>query len=156
VDVVAIDTVGCAVMGIDPAKVRTIHLGAATGLGESDINRMEIVGDDLKRLKFRVELPQEKLRRYFPELTITGAEKACSGCLIPLVSSLLSIGEAGMKIPKPITICLGKDPGIPAGNACLLVGDCAIQAEIPADNMVEGCPPDQEKLKSCLVRVISV
>jgi uncharacterized protein (DUF362 family) len=49
-DMVAADTLGCSLMGIDPQQVRTITLGAAAGLGESDLSRMDIVGEELKML----------------------------------------------------------------------------------------------------------
>ena len=51
-------------MGIDPNEVRTVTLGAAAGLGESDLTRIDIVGEELQRLKFRVRLPEEQLNAY--------------------------------------------------------------------------------------------
>jgi uncharacterized protein (DUF362 family) len=98
-DMVAVDAVGCALMGIDPAEVRTVNLGTAAGLGESDLTRMHIVGEELKRLKFRVKLPREELRQSFPLLEIVGAEKACSGCLIALLSTLMLLRERGGRMP---------------------------------------------------------
>ena len=123
-DIVAADAVGCALMGIDPAEVRTVTLGAAAGLGESDLTRIDIIGEELKRLKFKVKLPQEQLRQSFPLLEIIGAERACSGCLIPLPSSLLLLAERGTKLEKPLGIRLGKNPEVPEDKAWLLVGDC--------------------------------
>ena len=58
-DIVAVDAVGCALLGIDPAEVHTVSLGTAAGLGESDLTKIDIVGEELKRLKFKVKLPQE-------------------------------------------------------------------------------------------------
>lgn len=69
-DIVAVDAVGCALMGIDPMQVRMITFGAAAGLGEADITRIEIIGEELKLLKFKVRLPQEELRQSFPKLEI--------------------------------------------------------------------------------------
>jgi len=63
-------------MGIDPIKVRTVSLGTAAGLGESDLTRLDIVGEELKRLKFKVKLPQQQLQQSFPILQIIGVEKA--------------------------------------------------------------------------------
>ncbi len=150
-DIVAVDAVGCALMGIDPMKVRTVSLGTAAGLGESDLTRMDIVGEELKRLKFKVELPQEKLQQSFPLLQIIGAEKACSGCLIPLLSDLLRLQEQGVKLEKPLAICLGKHPEIPEDKAWLLVGDCARIEGMDESNWVEGCPLSKEALLSSLI-----
>jgi hypothetical protein len=62
-------------------------------LGENDLTRIDIVGEELRRLKFKVKLPQEEIRQSFPLLEIIGAEKACSGCLIPLLSGLRFLSE---------------------------------------------------------------
>jgi uncharacterized protein (DUF362 family) len=154
-DIVAADTVGCALMGIDPAQVRMITLGAAAGLGEDDITRIDIIGEELKRLKFKVKLPQEEIQHYFPLLEITGAERACSGCLIPLISALMLLGERGVKMKRPLTICLGKNPQVPENKLCLLVGDCAEVKEKEPGSKVTGCPPDREVILASLAQAMA-
>ena len=104
-DIVAVDAVGTALMGIDPMEVRMITLGNAAGLGEADITRINITGEELKRMKFKVSLPQEQLRESFPTIEIAGAEGACSGCMIPLISVLMEFREQGAKMKRPLTIC---------------------------------------------------
>ena len=153
-DIVAVDTVGCALMGIDPMEVRTITLGGLAGLGDCDISKIDVVGEDLRHLKLKVALPQEQLKKYFPLLEITGADKACSGCIFPLISGLLLIGERGEKLKQPLRICIGKKPDIPSGKRYLLVGDCTA-TESEEENHVAGCPPDRTELYSRLVKVIS-
>jgi uncharacterized protein (DUF362 family) len=154
-DIVAVDAVGSALMDIDPMKVRTVSLGTAAGLGESDLTRMDIVGEELKRLKFNVKLPQEQLRQSFPLLQIIGADKACSGCLIPLLSDLLRLQEQGAKLEKPLAICLGKRPEVPEDKAWLLVGDCARVEGKDEHNWVRGCPLSKEALLSSLIWYMS-
>jgi uncharacterized protein (DUF362 family) len=150
-DIVAVDTVGCALMGIDPAQVGTVVYGAEAGLGQNDLTKIDILGPELKQLKFRVKLPQEELQEYFPLLKITGAEKACSGCLIPLLSSLTSIREQGTRLKNPLTICLGKNPQVPEGIPFLLVGDCAAESESDKNRHATGCAPVKvEVLKKML------
>ncbi len=144
-DAVAVDAVGCALMGIDPETVPTVTLGAAAGLGESDLTRIEIIGEELKRLKFKVKLPQEQLRQSFPQLEISGIDEACSGCLIPLLSELLMLSERGAKLQMPLRVCLGTRPDIPGDKAYLLVGDCALTDEEEA-NCAAGCPPALEDI----------
>jgi len=145
-DIVAVDAVGCALMGIDPAEVPTVTLGAAAGLGEAELLRIDIAGEELRRLKFKVRLPQEELRRDFPLLEIIGAEKACSGCLIPLLSSLTVLREKGNRLSKPLAICLGKKPEVPADKPAFLVGDCALDEDKVYCSCVPGCPPSREEL----------
>ncbi len=154
-DPVAVDAVGCALMGINPAEVRTVTLGAEAGLGKSDLTGIEISGEELKRLRYRVRLPQERLRQSFPLLEITGAERACSGCLIPLISSLLLLGEQGRKLTHPLRICVGKTPEVPTDKPCILVGDCAQVEDAGTAARLEGCPPQREMLRALLEKFIS-
>ena len=149
-DAVAVDAVGCAMMGIDPGTVPTVTLGAAAGLGEKDLTRIEIIGEELKRLKFKVELPQEQLRRSFPRLEISGTDKACSGCFIPLLSELLALSERGATLKMPLRLCLGNDPDIPGDRAFLLIGDCAISETDDETGCVAGCPPTREDIRQSL------
>ncbi|MFC1864336.1 DUF362 domain-containing protein [Chloroflexota bacterium] len=151
-DIVATDTVGCALMGVNPQEVRTVTLGEEAGLGESDLTRIDIIGEELKRLEFKVELPQEQLQQSFPLLEITGAENACSGCLIPLISCFSILREQQAKLESPLAICLGKDPKVPKDKAWLLVGDCAQVEGVDKLNWVGGCPPSKEELLSNLKR----
>ncbi len=151
----ATDVVGSALMGIDPTEVRTVTLGVAAGLGEGDLTQIDIIGEELKRLKFKVKLPQEQLQQSFPLLEIIGAERACSGCLIPLLSSLLLLTEQGTKLEKPLGICLGKDPEVPKDKAWLLVGDYAQVKGRNELNWVGGCPLSREAPLSSLMRCIS-
>ena len=153
-DVVATDSVGCALMQIDPMKVRMIALGAAAGLGEADITRTDISGEELKLLKLKVQLPQEKLQQSFPKLEIVGADKACSGCLIPLISTLTLLQEQGVKTRNQLTIYLGKDPQMQEDTPYLLIGDCAEVKGKERDNMVGGCPPDRETILNSLVQAM--
>lgn len=149
-DIVAVDAVGCALMGIDPTAVSTVSLGAAAGLGENELTRIDIVGEELRRLKFKVRLPQEEIRESFPLLEIIGAEKACSGCLIPLLSGLRVLREQGIRLDKPLVICLGKKPEVPEDKRSLLVGDCALDEDKDNYNYVPGCPPSREELVGVL------
>ncbi len=143
-DIVAVDAVGCAVMGIEPGKVPLVTLGAAVGLGQSELTRMDIVGEELKRLKVRVKIPREQLRRTFPQLQITGENNACSGCLIPVISSLVLLQERGARLDEPLAIGIGKSPNLPDDRSCLVIGDCAQIEGLGECNWVPGCPPNKE------------
>lgn len=152
-DIVAVDAVGCALMGIDPLEVRTVKLGRDAGLGEAELASIDIVGADLKGLKFKVELPRQRLAQAFPLLEINGAEKACSGCIYPLVSTLLDIAERNIKLTRPMRICVGKSPKIRFAGSCLLVGDCT-QVKAAEAEWVGGCPPDKESLLNGVIKAM--
>ncbi len=154
-DPVAVDVVGCALMGIDPARVDTITLGAQAGLGENDLTRMSIVGEEIKRLEFKAELPWDSLRHSFPGLEIVGAERACSGCLIPLISGLRLLAERGKTLRRPFRIYVGEEPRQYGDTGYLRVGNCTLGDETEAPDAVGGCPPDREELLRRLEKVIT-
>lgn len=145
-DIVAVDAIGSAVMGIDPKTVRTVSLGKEAGLGEDDLTRLDIYGEELKHLRIRVELPQEQLRQGFPLLKITGAEKACSGCVIPLLSTLFKLQKQGARLGKPLVVCLGRQPRVSSNTSCLLIWDCTCIEGRKGHRCIEGCPPDKKEI----------
>jgi len=49
-DPVAVDAVVATFMGFKPSDVEYLRMGAARGLGTYDLNRIEVVGDELDRL----------------------------------------------------------------------------------------------------------
>ncbi len=55
-DYLAADTVGASLMGIDPADIGYLHYLAAAKLGESDLRKMEILGEPIAKLAKKYEL----------------------------------------------------------------------------------------------------
>ena len=154
-DIVAVDAVGCAVMGIEPDRVPTVVLGAQEGLGENDLSRIDIQGGEIRQLKTKLEVPRQHIQKVFPLLDIKGAEKACSGCLIPVVSALLLLEKQGARLSRPTAICMGKNPKLPQDRALLLVGDCALLKDVDVCAQISGCPPTKEDVLNALLRHMS-
>jgi uncharacterized protein (DUF362 family) len=78
-ETVAVDAVGCRVMGYAIEEVEHLRLAAEWGLGEGRLDRIEVIGD-LGR--FRRRYPYSLLRRFHPDVRIVeGRERACvEGC----------------------------------------------------------------------------
>jgi len=144
-DIVAVDSVTCSLMDIDPKQVRHISLAAEAGLGEIELTRMDIKGEELKQLKISVALAKDEFRRRFPLLELICAEKACSGCLIPLFSALSSLKEEGRKMKGALGIVIGLEAEVVEAKDCIFIGDCT-QAYWDKGPHLEGCPPDKEDL----------
>ena len=66
VDMVAVDAVGSAVMGVDPVSVRHIQGDALRGLGVGDLDRIDVVGESIESVctEFSCEYSDEKLASY--------------------------------------------------------------------------------------------
>jgi len=92
-DPVAVDAVLAAVMGVGPAEVPTTRLGAARGLGEADLDRIEVVGVPLSEARvpgFRLPPGTRLISRLPPGLTRWAVSLAttrpafiagrCTGC----------------------------------------------------------------------------
>ena len=64
-DAVAVDAVGFALMGKDPKKMKMVQLAKKQGLGEADLDAIEIVGTSFEDVKARIKAGyQERGIRY--------------------------------------------------------------------------------------------
>ena len=143
-DIVAVDAVTTALMGLNPRKIKTIQMGHAAGLGEMHVAKIDIQGDDLKNFKMNFEQPEDYLKRAFPGITLS-AQSACSGCLIPLFSSLHRIEQEGGSIEDECAIFIGKDGFAKTSKRMLFIGQCT--KDLAGSNcLLSGCPPTKEEM----------
>lgn len=79
-DTLAVDVVGARVLGYGVAEVEHLRLAGEWGLGESDLNHIEVMGVPLSR--FTERYPSTLLRRFHPDVRIVeGKVQACvEGC----------------------------------------------------------------------------
>ena len=66
VDMVSVDAVGSAVMGLDVSKIRHIQMAAERGLGIASLEHINVIGEaiDSVKLKFSTEYSDRKLKTY--------------------------------------------------------------------------------------------
>ena len=149
-DIVAVDSVSSALMGLTPDEIPTIRLGYQAGLGEMHLTRIDIVGEDIKGLKMHYELPSQWLEKTFPGLTIRLDDRACSGCTVPLFSSLNQLAAENRSFKHPLIIALGKAEIRETAAEVLTIGNChACNRE--RGYRVAGCPPAREDIHTALV-----
>ncbi|MBD3183075.1 DUF362 domain-containing protein [Candidatus Poribacteria bacterium] len=141
-DIVAVDSVASYTIGIQPETIRLIKLGNEAGLGESDLSKIDITGEDLESNRRRFELPEEAMARRFPDLRIL-KEGACSACLANLMDAL---GWAG-GLRNFGTIVLGKDK--PDVDDAILIGNCTRKYWAEYTH-VKGCPPTSMEIANAL------
>jgi uncharacterized protein (DUF362 family) len=140
-DTLAVDVVGARVMGYQVAEVEHLRICREWGLGEGDLDRIEVLGVPLSRFKERY--PYTIIGNFNPEVCmIEGKERACvegckgnSLCIQEMLYSDFQ-GRGGW------TLVFGK--GVDktkledAPGAMLVVGPCAVK-ELH-DWLVERCP----------------
>jgi uncharacterized protein (DUF362 family) len=148
-DIVAADSVSTALMGLNPHTIPTLTLGSQAGLGEINLAKIEISGEDIKGLTMHYELPSAWLKKQFPRLTIIGHDTACSGCIIPLFSSLTHLADQGKTFTRPLTIMLGMATRPDDAQNLLIIGDCSSQ-QAEKGHPVRGCPPRKHDILKAL------
>ena len=109
---------------------------------------IDIRGEDIKGLRMQYELPAQWLGKTFPDLTIRGEDTACSGCIIPLFSSLRQLAQENRVFKHPLTVALGTTP-VTAVGAMITIGACASNSA-ETEHRVGGCPPDREDMMKAL------
>jgi uncharacterized protein (DUF362 family) len=127
-DTVAVDTVGCRVLGYAVEEVEHLRLAAEWGLGEGRLARIEVIGDVGR---FQTRYPSALLRRFPADVRIVeGRERACvegckgnTECALEIISNTYR-GQGGF------TIVFGKgfadaDLDDLPGDI-LVVGNCAV------------------------------
>ena len=127
-DTVAVDTVGCKVLGYTIEESEHLRLAAEWGLGEGRLDRIEVIGD---LARFRARYPYAMLRRLPPDVRIVeGRERACiEGCKGNTECSLEIISNERKGLGG-FTIVFGRGfadadlEDLPGD--ILLVGNCAI------------------------------
>jgi uncharacterized protein (DUF362 family) len=132
-DTLAVDAVGCDIMGIKPSEVEHLRLAAEDGLGTIDLAEIEVIGD---REPFRREYTCEILDVFPDDVPIIeGKERCCpEGCSLNtrMVLQYLFVDFQGK---GDFTIVMGKglDPDELSRlqGRVFLVGDCAIEEAYP-------------------------
>ena len=127
-DTVAVDTVASKVMGYAIEEVEHLRLAAEWGLGEGQLERIEVIGD-LSR--FQQRYPFALLRRFPSDVRIVeGRERACvEGCK-GNTECTLEILSNDYRVQGGFSIVFGKGfddadlEGLPGD--ILVVGPCAI------------------------------
>ena len=64
-DIVAVDTVSSALMGLTPQKIPLLKLGYEAGLGEVNLRKISIIGEIPRDLRFTMSSPPNGLRGNF-------------------------------------------------------------------------------------------
>ena len=66
IDMVSVDAVGSAVMGLDPTRIRHVQIAAERGLGVSDLAHIEVIGESIEAVmkKYSTEYSTRKLKTY--------------------------------------------------------------------------------------------
>ncbi len=137
---VTVDSVCTEIMGMDPNEIKHLEYAYSKGLGEIDIDNMELYGAPIDTVKRTFKEPWLQLKEFKGIELING--NACSGCLTELLRNLEYAKIDGrLDDLKNSTFYIG--PDVQFNEKCkknVLVGNCCKKlAEFGI--FIEGCPP---------------
>ncbi|NQS97323.1 MAG: DUF362 domain-containing protein [candidate division Zixibacteria bacterium] len=148
VDPVAVDAVGSSVMGIEPVELASTRLAHTAGLGEMNLEAIDLRGAPLEEVKRYFKRPVVSSMGAYPNCDVYELG-ACVGCMSSLRHALdkLHYGGELAAIPQN-TYILGVpgpfyEPLAEWEGDLWLIGDCPMEAYGEGGNIVRvsGCPP---------------
>jgi len=139
---VTVDSVCTKIMGMNPNEIKHIKHAYAKGLGEIDIDSMELYGEPLEAVERTFKEPWLQLKEFKGIELING--NACSGCLTELLRNLEYAKIDGrLDDLKNSTFYIGPDVQSDDARKCeknIFVGNCCKKLA-ESGVFIEGCPP---------------
>jgi uncharacterized protein (DUF362 family) len=143
-EVVAGDAVAGSIMGFEPAELIVTKIAYERGLGEMNLDKIDIVGAPLESVKRRFKRVEEDDRIIYPNVQIVHSEGTCTGCKVAIMSSLFDMKNKGiLDQAEGFTFTTG-DVELPYGipqEKVVSVGIC-VPKEKRGTRWSKGCPPN--------------
>ncbi len=140
-DPYAADAVACALMGLDPADIPHLRLGAADGLGCIDLEAIDVHPASWRELITPFATSPANPSIEFENIEILDC-RSCSACQSTLMLLLKRYGDQLFDYfpeQSTVSIAIGKGhDSVPAGTLC--VGNCTARHR-ERGVFVSGCPP---------------
>jgi uncharacterized protein (DUF362 family) len=140
-DVVAVDAVCAAIMGLNVEQIHHLQLAAEAGLGVADLAQIEVRGAPIAAVR-RPFIPyQEAARERFGAATII-ERNTCTGCMGELTSLFIYLRRAGFEGRfEDLALIMGTPEEVPElHKKAVVIGQCA-RAYRDRGVYVPGCPP---------------
>jgi uncharacterized protein (DUF362 family) len=143
-DLVAVDTIGCQVMGIDHRKCNHIRHGAERGIGCADLTKIEVVGERVEDVRVNFREPTRTLDA-FPSVRsyVAGPCDERYACLTCVIGGLdLLKREGKLDQVTDLVVVAGRDGEAPADTTgtVVYVGNCQAH-RASTGHYMPGCPP---------------
>ncbi|MBN1916580.1 MAG: DUF362 domain-containing protein [Verrucomicrobia bacterium] len=159
-----VDAVATRIMGFDPHEIRHIATAARRGLGEIDVDKIEILGTRLEDVQTAFRSPFEALAGGHYEGVNILCRDACSDCIGGLMVALRRMDEDGSldllrKRFEYLNLSLGQNADFSNRNGGLeqwvCIGRCQ-RAKRDGKVYVPGCPPPGFVIRDVLRNIIGL
>lgn len=131
-DVVAVDAIAEAIMGLENLEVDTTRLAHQQGIGVGDRSLINIVGDSIDTVSQTFARPDIEIsEQRFPGLRIRAGDY-CKGCQYYIRRGIDRLASADvLEAFNKVTIVFGKDPAVEESldGTVIIIGDCALESE---------------------------
>ena len=154
-DMVSVDMVGSAVIGIDPNEVNYLRYIADSQGRSLDLSRLDIRGERIadvaKKLIWEYPWWEDILRKYGVEgiRCDDPGNYFCSGCTATVFPGLNRFFRENQgRCFKGIEICLGINKAHVGSEKVFLVGKCAVNAnpDVKGAVAIKGCPASTREI----------
>ena len=157
-DPVALDRIACELVGIDPNGVDYFRAAQEAGLGTTERDKIEVIGDDLAACSTKMWVPYlEDIRNRWPEYEVH-CDGACSSCQALLTLNMETLKAIGIydENKDMVIVAGGKNtlsPDTP-DEKIMLHGNCTRRylKEHPKAFFLPGCPPGEGSLYMSILR----
>jgi uncharacterized protein (DUF362 family) len=155
-DVVAVDAVCATVMGFDIDEILHIRLADEAGLGEADLDCIDVYGERIASVARPFQPYAEAAKARFGAATIIESS-TCTGCWGEMESAFLYLNEAGFAHRlKELVLVMGTPDEVPdLDTTPVIVGKCP-SAHRELGVWVGGCPPHAIKLTDAICEVLEI
>lgn len=157
-DPVALDRIACELVGIDPEGVSYFKVADEVGLGTTEQENIEVLGDKVEDCYKKMWVPYlEDIRNRWPEYEVH-CEGACSSCQALLTLNMETLKAIGAyEENEDLVIVAGSgntlSPDTP-DEKIILHGNCTRRhlKEHPNAKFLPGCPPGEGSLYMTVVK----
>jgi len=132
-DMVATDAVTSYIMGFDPMEVPAVRCAGTEGLGEIDLNNIEIVGESPDSVRRIFKRPNDNPVGMYRGFTVY-VQQTCPGCYVNVRGALDSFANSGLSMTQfikeqgEVVVVAGGvpdfDPEFARDKHLFVCGDC--------------------------------
>ena len=155
-DVVAVDAVCATLMGFRLEDVLHVRLAAEAGLGEANLDRIEVCREQIAAIARPFQPYAVAARERFGDAVII-EKNTCTGCWGEMESAFLYLNRAGFADRlKELALVMGTPDEVPdLDSVPVIVGKC------PRDHRhlgiwVGGCPPHGLKITDAICEALGI
>jgi uncharacterized protein (DUF362 family) len=153
-DALAVDIVGCGLMGIHPYSVfylRELMSMPGQVRGFQDI---DMVGESIEEHAQEFRPAFDLFMERYPEVKLAVGPSFCGGCVAELVSALRYMHDAGYgERMKQVTIVVGGPEDVEIEGPVVVIGQCC-EAFEDFGPLAFGCPPAEDDVINAMCEAI--